>query len=220
MQSTQKLAQHYKYYPQTFKYREFKEIQQHGSLLDFVMHTIQPESELEKSIIQDEDWLKGAVWGDPRPGHPEGKVLYHIQDVLFNVEQTNVKTRLRRDLRLITIIHDTFKHKEEKRRPRLDWNKHHAVYARKFAEKFIAESYLLDIIEFHDEAYYAWCDLYRKGKKQEGTARLKRVFDRIGEEHKQLFYLFFKCDTSTGDKTQAPIKWFEKFVKDIEVIEL
>ena len=34
----------------------------------------------------------------------------------------------------------------------------------------------------------------------------------------QLYYLFFKCDTQTGDKTQAPLKWFEREVPGIEVM--
>ncbi|MBN8527534.1 MAG: hypothetical protein J0M02_19550, partial [Planctomycetes bacterium] len=29
----------------------------------------------------------------------------------------------------------------------------------------------------------------------------------------QLYYLFFKCDTQSGDKTQAPLKWFEKTIE-------
>jgi len=35
----------------------------------------------------------------------------------------------------------------------------------------------------------------------------------------QLFYLFFKCDTSTGDKNPAPLTWFETTMEDIEVVE-
>ena len=36
----------------------------------------------------------------------------------------------------------------------------------------------------------------------------------------QLYYLFFKCDTSTGDKNPAPMKWFEKTMKGIDVVQL
>jgi uncharacterized protein involved in tellurium resistance len=52
----------------------------------------------------------------------------------------------------------------------------------------------------------------------EGQARLKSLLNRIGDNI-QLYYLFFKCDTRTGDKTQAPVKWFEQTIRNIEVVE-
>jgi hypothetical protein len=33
----------------------------------------------------------------------------------------------------------------------------------------------------------------------------------------QLYYQFFKCDTQTGDKTQAPLRFFEALVPNIQV---
>ena len=36
------------------------------------------------------DWREGAAWGDPRPGHPEGSVQAHIEDVLANVDRVAV----------------------------------------------------------------------------------------------------------------------------------
>ena len=44
------------------------------------------ETELEARICADAAWKKGAVWGNPRPGHSEGIVMYHIAEVLANVE--------------------------------------------------------------------------------------------------------------------------------------
>jgi hypothetical protein len=40
------------------------------------------------------------------------------------------------------------------------------------------------------------------------------------ENSLQLFYLFFKCDTLTGDKTLAPLTWFEEHVTGIELVSL
>jgi len=40
------------------------------------------------------------------------------------------------------------------------------------------------------------------------------------EDCMQLFYLFFKCDTLTGDKTLAPLTWFEEHVTGIDLVYL
>lgn len=190
----------------------------HPQSLDFISDFVGPETALEKAIIKNEAWIEGAFWGEPRPGHPEGKIIYHIREVLDNVDKIGVHKIWRQQLRLITLIHDTFKHLEEKTRPRQDWNKHHAVYAMRFAENFIAEQHILDIIELHDEAYYAWGIHHYKGNEEKAMKRLNSVIHRLAPEHLQLFYLFFKCDTGTGDKTQSPVKWFEENVKGIEVV--
>ncbi|MEE9214347.1 MAG: HD domain-containing protein [Thermodesulfobacteriota bacterium] len=64
----------------------------------------------------------------------------------------------RSKLRLITLIHDTCKFKVDINKPKTG-NNHHAVIARYFAEKYIDDTSILDIIELHDEAYLSW----RKG---------------------------------------------------------
>ena len=189
----------------------------HPQALDMVFDFIKPETNLEKTLIQQDAWLEGAFWGEPRPGHPEGKVIFHIKEVLKNVDKATQNPLLRQQLRLVTIVHDNFKHLEETVRPRQDWSKHHAVYAMKFAQNFIEQQHILDVIELHDEAYYAW-HLSRQQEAHRAHLRLNQLFDRLGSEHKQLFYLFFKCDTFTGDKTLASVNWFEETVKGIDPI--
>ena len=124
--------------------------------------------------------------------------------------------QLRKQLRLITIIHDTFKYLEEQKRPRTDWSKHHAIFALNFAKKYIKDKAILDVIELHDEAYYAWRD-FNFGKIASCNKRMNNLVKRLGN-NMQLFYLFFKCDTQTGDKYQRPISWFESTVKNIDVV--
>ena len=173
---------------------------------------VQPENELETMIIQHPEWRKGAAWGEPRSGHPEGKVLYHIHEVLANVEKATSDQKTRREMRLITILHDAFKIHEEQHRPRTDWSKHHAVFARKFAEQFDIEEQTLDVIELHDEAYYAWRAAWF-GDHVQATKILTRL-ETVLKNDLQLYYLFFKCDTRTGDKFQRPVIWFEELLKD------
>ncbi len=185
-----------------------------------IQEIIKPETTLEKTIIQQKEWLTGAFWGEPRHGHPEGKVIFHIREVLDNVEKISKNPLVRQKLRLISILHDNFKHLEESERPRLDWSKHHAVFARNFATNFIDEENLLNIIELHDEAYYSWHSNKVHQNKERKEVRLNNLINKLGRENLQLFYLFFKCDTFTGDKTILPVKWFEETVKEIEIIRL
>ena len=175
-----------------------------------------PETDLEKQLIHHPEFKKGLQWGTPRYGHPEGKVLYHIAEVFSNIEKLKITPHTRQQLRLITLVHDTFKHQEDRSTPR-DWSRHHAVIARQFAEKFISDSQVLNVIELHDEAYYSWRLEHMFKQTQEGRNRMQNLLFKI-KNYTQLYYLFFKCDTQTGDKNQTPVNWFEQTVKDIDVV--
>ncbi|MCO6489264.1 MAG: hypothetical protein J5I98_12645 [Phaeodactylibacter sp.] len=177
---------------------------------------LQPETALERRLIQDPEFRRGLGWGIPRFGHPEGEVYKHIREVLDNIDRFDISADEREKLRLITFVHDTFKHLEDKSYPR-DWSKHHGVYARRFLERHYDDPVVLRIVELHDEAYYAWRHKHLYHQHWEGTERLRRLLDAMGDDI-QLYYLFFKADTQTGDKNQAPLKWFEMVVKDIEVV--
>ncbi len=178
----------------------------------------QPENEIEQLLLKQPEFLKGLDWGFPRYGHPEGKVLYHVQEVLENINKiTTLSPITRKRLRLITFVHDTFKYEEDKNRPR-DWTKHHSMLARIFLTKFTDDSSTLDVTELHDEAFYSWRMIHLAQKVEKGQARFQHLLDRIGG-NLQLYYLFFKCDTRTGDKIQAPLKWFESEVEGIELVD-
>jgi hypothetical protein len=114
-------------------------------------------------------------------------------------------------LRIIALIHDSFKNIEDKSNPR-DWSKHHGMLARQFAEPFIDDREILNILELHDEAYYCWRTVCLNFRVEEGEKRWQWLMERIAP-FLQLYYLFFKCDTRTGDKTQAPVKWVEQRLK-------
>lgn len=183
----------------------------------FIEHLLQPETPLEEEIMKHPEWRKGVVWGKPRFGHPEGEVLFHIREVLDNVDKLQLDTLTRRRLRIITLTHDTFKFKEDRGFPR-DWSKHHAVYAKNFTRLFTIDKPTLDVIELHDEAFYSWRMIFLRNGKNEGKERFQQLLKRIGE-HRQLYYLFFKCDTRTGDKMLDPLYWLERTWKGIEVVD-
>lgn len=185
--------------------------------IEYFTQVLEPETELEQRLLRDPAFLAGLQWGFPRYGHPEGEVYKHIQEVLENINRIPTDSLTRQRLRLIAYAHDTFKHLEHKGTPR-DWSQHHSILARNFLEKYCTDRVVLEITELHDEAYYAWRMEHLYHQFEAGQARLQALLQRLGDQL-QLYYLFFKCDTRTGDKTQAPLRWFEQTIKNIEVVE-
>jgi hypothetical protein len=170
--------------------------------------SITAETELESKIVSDPEWQEGAAWGDPRPGHPEGTVSAHIEEVLANVEEVAIDRDDRERLRFVALIHDTFKHRVNRDRPREGEN-HHAMIARHFAERYSDDPELLDVIELHDEAFNAWVKGERGGKWDGAEARALRLIERLGPATG--FYVrFYDADNRTGSKDQAPLEWFKQ----------
>lgn len=169
-----------------------------------------PETELEATLLRLPAFRQGLMWGEPRFGHPEGKVVLHVREVMDNIDKLDIAPLTRRRLRLIALVHDAFKYLEDKSTPR-NWDRHHAVIAREFLEAYTSDRAVLDVIELHDEAYYAWRAIHLYRNIEEGESRFERLLDRLGE-NRDLYFHFFKCDTETGDKNQAPLRWVEIFL--------
>jgi HD domain len=168
---------------------------------------IVPETDVERWILADPDWTTGVAWGAARGGHPEGSVLDHVCEVLANVEEMAIDARDRERLRFVALVHDAFKHQVDPARPRTGGN-HHAVLARRFAERLTQDLELLEVIELHDEAYNSWVKA-RGGKWQSAEARAARLIEYLGGS--LAFYLrFYRADNRTGSKEQAPLAWFER----------
>ncbi|HMQ49020.1 MAG TPA: HD domain-containing protein [Saprospiraceae bacterium] len=174
---------------------------------------LKPETDLEQALLNDPDFKVGLFWGLPRYGHPEGEVHKHIKEVLDNIDQLDIDANTREKLRLVAFVHDTFKYVEEKTIPR-DWTRHHGVFARQFLQKYVSDESLLNLVEYHDEAYYIWRLIHLYHKPMEGGERLEHLLNLLGDDL-MLYFLFFKCDTQTGDKNQAPLKWFDKIVQEV-----
>ncbi len=173
---------------------------------------IRPETELEKQIVNDAEFQIGACWGKPRNGHPEGQVAYHIREVLDNVDKYSSKHN-RESLRLIALIHDTFKNKVDNTKSKAGEN-HHAMIARRFAEKYITDKAILDIIELHDEAYNAWCKGDRDNNWNKAFYRLDKLIERL-DMNLELYSIFYRCDNETGDKNQDNYNWFLEDINKI-----
>jgi len=170
----------------------------------------QLETEIEEQICADVAWQQGVMWGQPRPGHSEGQVIYHIAEVLTNIDRLARRDEERRALRLIALIHDTFKYRVDPNKPRVG-NNHHATLARLFAERYLDDSAILDIIELHDEAFNAWRLGASKDRWNEAEARANRLVARLGSSL-PIYILFFRADNQTGSKEPDSLIWFEQFL--------
>lgn len=176
---------------------------------------ITPETALEARIIGDPEWQQGVAWGKPRHGHSEGNVKFHIVAVLHNIEKLpKISPEERAQLRLIALLHDTFKYKVDITKPRVGKN-NHAVIARDSATKYVEDPVVLDIIELHDEAFNAWRIGNDTGKWEKAQQRLDGLLEKLGKERLPLYAHFYQCDNETGDKDQACVQWFMNTVKEI-----
>ena len=169
---------------------------------------IKPQNGIEEAIIADADFIVGAMYGKSRPGHPEGQVIYHIKEVLENIEKFYGEDEDKEDLRLIAILHDTFKNKVNQNLPKSGEN-HHGMIARRFAEKFPIHQYILTVIQYHDDAYNAWSAGGRHGDWYKAKKRATNLINALEiEDCLDLYLKFYHCDNATGDKTQENYEWF------------
>jgi hypothetical protein len=141
--------------------------------------------------------------------------MAHILEVLANVDDIAVDPRDRARLRLIALIHDAFKYRVDRRLPRSGEN-HHAMLARRFAERYIEDEEILEVIELHDEAYNAWVKGRRSGKWDAAAARARRLLVRLGGSV-GFYNRFYRADNQTGSKDQAPLQWFEQFTRGLSI---
>jgi len=178
-----------------------------------IKQIVKPENGIETAIVSDADFIAGASYGKPRSGHPEGKVIYHVKEVLENINKFYCDDDDRTDLRFIALVHDTFKHKVDQTKPKSGAN-HHGTIARLFAQKFRTDHALLRIIELHDEAYNSWSVGGRRGEWFKAERRANQL---IGELMLlgclDLYLKFYHCDNATGNKEQENYDWFVKLIK-------
>ena len=168
---------------------------------------VRPETPLEEAICADPAWRAGVAWGEPRSGHPEGTVIAHVADVLANVER--VATGAGRP-RAAAAGGDRPRRVQARGRPIAAEDgieNHHAMRARRFAERHLADADLLDVIELHDDAYLAWRHGRRTGDWAEAERRARALLDRLGDRF-GLFMRFYRADNETGGKTDEHRHWF------------
>jgi hypothetical protein len=174
----------------------------------------EPETELERRVTAEPELLEGLAWGQPRAGHPEGAVGVHVSHLLEALDQSGASGEQRELLRFMALVHDSFKYEVRERLPRVGEN-HHAMRARRFAERFTDDERVLSAIQFHDRPYALWRKMRRRGKLDERGFR--RMIRRI--EDPELFLRFIELDGSTEGKRSEPIEWFRDELTDRGVLD-
>lgn len=171
---------------------------------------IKPETHIEIQMLSQQEFRKGCFYGEPRRGHPEGKVIFHIKEVLANVDKYATHKN-REALRIIAITHDTFKHQVDRRRQK-DAANNHGYFAWLFARRFIPSAQeILEVIKRHDEAFGAWRQggVYgnweKAGRRASSLIKTLKQFDAL-----ELYLAFYQCDNETGDKNRDNFEWFKQ----------
>ena len=167
--------------------------------------------EILQAVIDDTRYLKNIEYGKPRPGHPEGKVKYHIAELEENLETLRPRGILEEQfwkLKFLIHVHDAFKAESIPNCAILNPNSH-ASLARKFSSEFTDDSDLLNMIQYHDVNFALW-----KQFKSTGFYDVER-FSTLLETIKDwdLFLLFILLDGSTKGKDPEKIRWFINEVK-------
>jgi hypothetical protein len=162
------------------------------------------ETPLEERLLSDPEIARGLAWGRPRKGHPEGSVGAHVADLLATIDRWGERGRRREELRFIAIVHDSMKFRVSHWRPRTGAN-HHAVRARRLAERYTSDERLLAAIELHDRPYSLWRRLRRTGRRPEDA--FERMVTRIPDL--DLFVRFVELDGSGAGKNPQPIEWLK-----------
>lgn len=168
------------------------------------------ETELERRVVTDPEWQEGARWGEPRSGHPEGCIADHVAEVLANVDVQAASKDDRARLRLLALVHDTFKYEVDRSLPRTPPNEHGA-FAALFAARLGLPAELVTVVELHDEAYRAWRTGAVDGDWRAAMDRTSRLVERLGPSV-DLYLRFFRCDNRTGSKIRDSVRWFEGFL--------
>jgi len=161
-----------------------------------------PETELERALARDPVMLEGWAWGAPRRGHPEGSVGNHVADLLAMLERWGETGERRAELRFISLVHDSLKFAVSPWLLRVGEN-HHAMRARRFAERYTTDERLLVTIELHDRPYHLWRTkwIFKRSERRGLDVLCGRVDDP------ELFVRFVELDGSTEGKNSEPIEW-------------
>jgi hypothetical protein len=167
-----------------------------------VAAAFEPETELERRLADDPVISQGLAWGEPRSGHPEGDVGAHVRQLLETIDEWGEAEPRQGELRFMAIVHDALKYRVRGWLPKVGEN-HHAMRARRVAERYTSDERLLAAIELHDRPYAIW------RHTQRGSPRERRAVEELVRRITDipLFLRFVELDGSTEGKNPEPIDW-------------
>lgn len=164
---------------------------------------------LTEQVIADNRYKKNIEFQYDRtlPGHPEGKVKYHIEELEANLER--LKHRLPKKeyywkLKFLIHVHDTFKGEEADATVPNDHPRSHESLARAFASEFTDEADMLNILQHHDENYTLWKQFKNNGQYDDKW--FQYLLSTIQDW--DLFLVFTIIDGHTVGKELEKLAWF------------
>jgi len=162
--------------------------------------------EILEEITSDPRYQKNIEYGEPRAGHPEGKIKFHIAELEENLEKLGsrgISDEQYWKLKFLIHVHDTFKAEATPNSPIRNPNSH-ASLAREFASEFTNEEDLLNMIQLHDVNYALWLQFDRTGSYD--AQRFNELLDTIQDW--DLFLMFLILDGTTKGKERSKLIWF------------
>jgi len=161
-------------------------------------------------LIADPRYVKNIEYGEPRPGHPEGRVRHHIADLEANLEKLapRISEEQYGKLEFLIHVHDTFKAEAIPDSP-IESPHSHASLARGFASEFTDNADLLTMIQYHDLNFAFWKQFAATGTYD--IDRFARLLDAIHDW--DLFLMFIIIDGCTEGKDLKKLGWFIREVK-------
>ncbi|MGI8750033.1 MAG: hypothetical protein ACR2J6_05725 [Thermoleophilaceae bacterium] len=126
-----------------------------------------------------------------------------MSDLLHTIDGSGETGERREELRVLALLHDALKFDVDHARPRTGAN-HHAMRARRFAERYLDDERLLAALELHDRPYGIWRKQQRTGHVD--SDRFEEMLERIPDL--PLFVCFVELDASTEGKKPEPLDWF------------
>ncbi|MEP7135746.1 MAG: hypothetical protein ABI904_12515 [Chloroflexota bacterium] len=163
-----------------------------------------------QKIVSDPRYLKNIEYGEPRSGHPEGKVKFHIAELEEILERfaPRISKEQYWKLKFLIHTHDAFKAEAQPNSP-IESPHSHASLARNFASEFTDDMDLLNMIQYHDVDFSLWKEYAGTGAYD--AERLSKLLDTIVDW--DLFLLFLIIDGSTKGKEPEKLYWFFSEVK-------
>lgn len=171
-------------------------------------------------IKRSPQWLRAEVWGEPRPGHPEGSVGRHVtEQVLPFIERHYCGLPDYWSLVALAYLHDIGKPEVDFRDGRLHGDSHSILSAR-IAQALGVPDRLVRVIVLNDRAYSHWRKLLDKEGRwtaarwtAERRAKFVLEFDPSSVDL-ELLVRFHRADnayrrSAVREESVDPVLWFE-----------
>jgi hypothetical protein len=183
------------------------------------MAVVIDQSDVER-IRSSGQWARAAVWGDPRPGHPEGTIGRHVEEQVLPFIDAHYRGLAEYwSLVALAYLHDIGKPDVDFRDGRVRGESHSILSMRIAAELGAPES-LQQVIRLNDRAFSHWRKLIGKSGEwdvERWTESRRAAFVEEfapGAVDLRLLVLFHRADNGYRradriDESIDPVFWFE-----------